>query len=62
MLLASRVRWLVATLSGILVGANAGVQLWQNLDLGDRFLGIIQKPPVIEQVQQPRSDTAMNQP
>ncbi len=57
---ARQFRWLVATFSGILVGANAGVQLWQNLDLGDRFFGVTQKPLDIEQVQQPRTNTAMS--
>lgn len=45
----NRVRCIVGIASGFLVGANAGVQLWHNLNLGDR-LPWIEKPPAIEQV------------
>jgi hypothetical protein len=55
----SRVRWLIAIISGLLVGANAGVQLWHQLDLELPWDST--KPPVIEQVQ-PKANVEMNQP
>jgi hypothetical protein len=56
----SQVRWIVGIISGLLVGANAGVQLWHQLDL--ELPRDSRKPPAIEQVQQLKSDIEIDKP
>lgn len=52
-----QVRWLVAVISGILVGANAGVELWHKLDL--KFPWNSTSPPAIERVE-PKANVGMS--
>jgi glutamate 5-kinase len=47
---------MVGVISGILVGANALVQLCDQLDVKTHLPWNNKKPPAIEQVQQPKSD------
>jgi hypothetical protein len=45
-----QIRQAVAVVSAFLVGANAAVQLWQNLDMGSRLHQLNMHLPAIELV------------